>query len=220
MKAVLDTVVFVRALINPASVWGQLLEAHDEYDSCPARDPVEIVDVLTGPSCATASARCQMPGACSASSKAAFVEPGASSPYAAIRTTSSRPLPRRGHIVSEDRDILVTRASRRAHRTPPSSLRCSPLMAPDRPNRRPTPVRACPGDGGWSQRGGCRKLRCRPQMGVVAERRVAGAGPAISNAGRRRAGGAEASIHIAVWQRCADEPVPPPARGARAIIVP
>jgi putative PIN family toxin of toxin-antitoxin system len=50
MRAVLDTVVFVRSLISPAGIWGQLLEAHDEYDLVisPAI-LVEIVDVLNRP---------------------------------------------------------------------------------------------------------------------------------------------------------------------------
>lgn len=50
MRVVLDTVVFVRALINPHGIWCQLLEAHDDYDLVisPAI-LVEIVDVLNRP---------------------------------------------------------------------------------------------------------------------------------------------------------------------------
>ncbi len=50
MRAVLDTVVFVRALINPHGVWGQLLEAHDEYELVISPAILaEIVDVLNRP---------------------------------------------------------------------------------------------------------------------------------------------------------------------------
>ncbi len=50
MRAVLDTVVFVRALINPHGVWGQLLEAYDEYDLVISPAILaEIVDLLNRP---------------------------------------------------------------------------------------------------------------------------------------------------------------------------
>ncbi len=50
MRAVLDTVVFVRALINPHGVWGQLLEAHGEYELVISPAILaEIVDVLNRP---------------------------------------------------------------------------------------------------------------------------------------------------------------------------
>ncbi|MBI5284021.1 MAG: putative toxin-antitoxin system toxin component, PIN family [Chloroflexi bacterium] len=116
MRAVLDTVVFVRALINPVSVWGQLLEAHDEYELVISPEIlVEIVDVLNRPELLRRFPRMSaLPDArrvLGIIEKAEFVEPADVEPvcrdpkddkFFACAIAGGA-----DYIVSEDRDILV-----------------------------------------------------------------------------------------------------------------
>jgi putative PIN family toxin of toxin-antitoxin system len=121
MRAVLDTVVFVRALINPAGIWSRVLQASDRYELVISPDiMVEIVSVLNRPELRRRFPRISsLPDArrvLAAIEKAHFVTPEAVEPvcrdgnddkfFACAVAGGAQ------YIVSEDKDILVIREYR------------------------------------------------------------------------------------------------------------
>ncbi len=116
MKAVLDTVVFVRALINPHGIWGQLLDAHDEYDLVISPAILaEIVDVLNRPELLQQfprmSALPDVRRVLDIIAKAEVVEPASVEPVCRDRNDDKffacAVAGGAGYIVSEDKDILT-----------------------------------------------------------------------------------------------------------------
>ncbi len=127
MRAVLDTVVFVRALINPAGIWGQLLEAHDQYELVISPEIlveilVEIVNVLNRPELRRRFPRmAALPDArrvLGIIERAEFVEPASNEPVCRDpnddKFFACAVAGRADYIVSEDRDILAIKEYRGA----------------------------------------------------------------------------------------------------------